>query len=108
MGGALRKVLGGCLLAAAGICLLLALMLAAYVGWGVYANRRAEREAAAFCNAVKPGQDIAIVLERARGDGAPARSAHDGDAYRFWWYGMIFNARECVVTTAAGRVVSAR
>src|SRR6478735_8500182 len=108
MGGALRKELGGCLLAAAGISLLLALMFAAYVVWGVYANRRAERQAAAFCNSAKPGQPIAMVLERARGDGAPTRSAKDGEVYHFWWYGMIFSARECVVTTAAGRVVSAQ
>ena len=101
-------MLGGCLLAAAAFSLLLVLLFAAYVGWGVYANRRAEREAAAFCTAAKPGQPIALVLERARGEGAPARKAQDGDAYHFWWYGMIFSARECVVTTKAGRVVSAQ
>jgi hypothetical protein len=104
--GTVRKVLGGCLLAAAGFCVLLIVLFAAYVGWGVYANQRAERQAAAFCSAAKPGQPIALVLERARGEGAPTRSAKDGEVYHFWWYGMIFNARECVVTSAAGRVVS--
>ena len=108
LGERLRKLLSGCLLAAAVISLLIAVMFAAAVGWGIYANDRAEREATAFCSAVKPGQDIAIVLERARGEGAPKRTAKDGEVYRFWWFGMIFNARECEVTTAAGRVVSAR
>lgn len=108
MAGTPGKFLRGCLMVAAGIALLLLLLFAAAVGWGLYANDRAENNATAFCSAARPGQDIAVVLSRARGNGAPARGSHEGDVYRFWWYGWIFNAHQCVVTTAAGRVVSAQ
>jgi hypothetical protein len=103
-----RNTLLGCLKVALLLVLLMFLMFAGAVGWGIYANDRMQAEATAFCSAVKPGQDIASVLERARGDGAPSRSSHDGDVYRFHWQGWVFNAHECVVTTAAGRVVSAQ
>ena len=101
-----KKILVGCLVAAASIVLLLVLLFAAYVAWGVYANHRADEQAKAFCAATRPGEDIARVLERAKGADAPRRSGRDGDTYRFWWYGMIFNASECAITTSGGRVVS--
>jgi hypothetical protein len=103
----LNKVLKGCLMAVAGISLLMALLFAAFVGWGVYANHRAESQADAFCRAVHPGEPIAEVEKRAQGTGAPGRSGKDSDeVYHYYWFGMIFTAHECRVATARGRVSS--
>ena len=108
MSGKMGKVLKGCLLVAAGLCLLVALLFAAMVGWSIYASDRAEKGATAFCAATRPGEDIARVLERARGVSAPMRHFNDGDTYYFVWQGTIFESRDCVVETSAGRVVSKR
>jgi len=106
--GKLRKVLGGCLMAAAGVSLLLVVLVAAAVGWGLHANGVADRQADAFCNAVKPGQQIASVLARAHEDSTLKRSFNDGGVYHFYWQGGVFYAGECEVGTAAGRVTAAR
>jgi len=104
-----KKVLIGCLVAAASFALLMIVLFAAYVGWGIYANDRAETEARAFCQATKPGEELARVLERAKGPNPPRRYGSDSDGvYHFYWYGMIFNAQECAVATKGGRVVSAQ
>ena len=96
-------------MAVAGISLLLALLFAAFVGWGVYANHRAESQADAFCRAVRPGEAIADVEKRAQGEDAPRHSGKDSDeVYHYYWYGMIFTAQECRVSTAGGRVTSKR
>ena len=103
-----RKLLVGCLLTCAALALLLVLLFAAFVGWGLYANDRAEKQATAFCRSVRPGEDIARVLERAKGEDPPKRSFQSEQVWHFYWFGMIFNAQECEVTTAGGRVQSAR
>ena len=94
-------------MAVAGISLLLALAFATFVGWGVYANHRAESQADAFCKLVQVGEDIAGVEKRAQGEGAPKRSVKDRDeVYHYYWFGMIFTAHECRVATTQGRVAS--
>jgi hypothetical protein len=106
---AAKKILIGCLVAAAGFVLLIVVLFAAYVAWGIYANDRAETEARGFCQATRPGEMLEHVLERAKGPNPPDRYGNDSDGvYHFYWYGMIFNAQECAVTTAKGRVVSAQ
>ena len=107
MGETLRRLGKGCLIAMAGFSLLLALLFATYVGWGVYANNRAESQADAFCRTVRPGEAIAEVEKRAQGENAPRRSGKDSDeVYHYFWYGMIFNSQECQVATARGLVTS--
>ena len=98
----------GCLLTCAAGALLLVLSFAAYVAWGLYANNRAAAQATAFCQRVKPGEDIARVLERAKGEDPPDRSFQHEGAWHFYWLGMIFNAQECEVAIAGDRVRSAR
>ncbi len=109
MAATLAKLAKGCLYVVAGISLLLALLFVAFVGWGVYANHRAETQADAFCRAVRPGEAIADVEKRARGENAPRRSGKDSDdVYHYYWYGMIFTSQECRVTTVGGRVATAK
>jgi hypothetical protein len=102
-----KKILIGCLVAAASFALLVLVLFAAYVAWGIYANNRAQTQARAFCQATRPGEELAHVLARAKGPNPPDRFGNDSDGtYRFFWFGMIFNAQECEVTTAKGRVLS--
>jgi len=107
--GLAGKLVKGCLMAVAGVSLFIALLFAAYVGWGVYANHRAQRQADAFCEAVRRGDDIMKVEARAKGEDGPRRSGHTSEGvYHYYWYGMIFNSQECEVSTVAGRVSATR
>jgi hypothetical protein len=106
--GNARKVLGGCLKVAAGVSLLFVVLVAALVGWGLYANSVADRGAQAFCKATRSGEELAQLTERAHADHSMRKFYNDGDVYHFYWQGGIFYAGECEVSTAAGRVVSAR
>ena len=96
----------GCLVTIAIVAAVPVLLFVAYVAWGVYANARAERQSTAFCGAVKVGDSRARLLALAKGENAPGNTFDTDNGYRFMFYGMIFNARECRVVLAADRVVS--
>ena len=73
------------------------------------ANDRAKTQARAFCAATRPGEEVARVVERAKGPNPPNSHGDDGDGiYHFYWVGMIYNAMDCEVTTKDGRVVSTK
>jgi hypothetical protein len=106
--GKAGKVLKGCLLVAAGLSLLFVVLVAAAVGWGLYANRVADRAANAFCQATRAGESLADLKQRARADTAMKTSFNEGDVYHFYYQGGVFYAGECEVTVAAGRVATSR
>jgi hypothetical protein len=93
---------------AAIVSLCFVLVVAAFVGWGLYANSVADRGAAAFCKATRNGEDLAHLKERAQADHSMRKFYNEGDVYHFYWQGGIFYAGECEVTTASGRVASSR
>src|SRR5205085_10213042 len=95
-------------LVAVGLALLFVVVVAAAVGWGLYANSVADRAANAFCQATRPGQALADLKQRAHADTAMKRSFNEGDVYHFHYQGGVFYAGECEVTVAAGRVATAR
>lgn len=41
-----------------------------YLGYALYAEPVAEKRATAICNSIKPGDDAAVLLQRALSDGA--------------------------------------
>lgn len=97
----------GCLLAALLVIVLPILLLAAYIAWGLWANGRAEREAAAMCASINVGDPRSRVLELAKGEHEPGNFFPiDDKGYRLIYYGMIFNASECRVMITTDRVVS--
>ena len=100
-----RKGCKGCLVAALVIAGVPVLLLVAYGVWGVYANDRAQRLATEFCAGVKPG-DTEAQLKDLAAQASPGNQFATDDGYRFLWYGMIFNASECRVKLAGGRVAS--
>jgi len=56
------------------LVVLIILLFAGYVGYGLYAERIAERRAKMFCDSVRPGEDAEAVLARAKtADGAEER-----------------------------------
>ena len=101
-----RKGCKGCLIAAAVFAAVPVFLFAAYVGWGIYANDRAERESKAFCDAIRIGDPIARVDELARGEHAPKNRFETEDGFRYMYYGMIYTARECRVHLVEGRVTA--
>jgi hypothetical protein len=72
----------------------------------MYANERAETAAAALCAGTRIGDSIESVRARAEHADPKPRIATGPDQYRFTFQGAIFNARECVVSTAQGRVTA--
>jgi hypothetical protein len=108
MAGEARKILTGCLVAVGAFVLVLVLLLVAYGAWGAYANHRAEAAAERLCAGIRPGDRIEAVSRKAAASEPPARAIHDGDRHTFTYFGMIFSARECEVSTRDGRVTAKR
>lgn len=106
--GKTSKFLRSCLLVAAGLSLLFVVLVAAAIGWGLYANSVADREANAFCKATQPGESLAGLKQRAQADTTMKHSFNEGEVYHFYYQGGVFYAGECEVTTAAGHVTTSR
>ena len=96
----------GCLVTIAIFAAVPMLLVFAYVGWGVYANARAEDGSKAFCDAIRVGDPQARLDELAKGAHAPQNSFPTDDGRRYMYYGMIYTAYECRVVIVDGRVAS--
>jgi len=106
--GKAGKVLKGCLLVAAGLSLLFVVLVGAAIGWGLYTNSVADREANAFCKATRPGESLAELEQRAHADTTMKHGFNEGEVYHFYYQGGVFYAGECEVTTTAGHVTTSR
>jgi len=106
--GKTGKALKGCLLAVGALVLAVLAALGIYIGWGLYANERAETAANALCAGTRVGDRIESVRTRAEAASPKPRIAEGTDEVHFIFQGMIFNARECQVSTAQGRVTAKR
>jgi len=104
--GKIGKALKGCLLAVGTLVLALLAVLGIYIGWGMYANERAETAATALCAGTRIGDSIESVRARAERADPQPRIATGTDQYHFTFQGAIFHARECQVSTAQGRVTA--
>jgi hypothetical protein len=102
-----RSFLAGCLKVAAGLALVLLLVVAAAVAWSLHANSVADGRAQAFCAASRPGEALAQMLQRAQADATIKQHYDEEGVHHFTWQGGMFYAAECKVKTASGRVVSA-
>lgn len=100
------KLLKGCLLAVGTLVLALLAVLGIYIGWGMYANERAETAATALCSGTRIGDSIGSVRARAERAEPKPRIASGSEQYHFTFQGAIFSARECQVSTAQGRVTA--
>lgn len=104
--GKSAKVLKGCLLAVGTLVLAVLAVLGIYIGWGMYANERAEAAATALCAGTRIGDSIESVHARAERADPKPRVASGSEQYHFTFQGAIFHARECQVSTAQGRVTA--
>ena len=87
----------------------LVLLLAALVGYAVYANYTAERAAESFCAATALGSDLTLALTRAQTQGARHRGPRIADGkeqHDFEFQGWVFNVGVCRVGVTKGKVVS--
>jgi len=84
-----------------------AVAFAALIGYTAYANHAAQQAATAFCDTIRAGADIDLVVA-----GAPHGSGHrlirNGDDYLFTFQGGIFHADVCRVAVSEGKVTSIR
>ena len=101
------KALKGCLLAAGALSLALAAVVGIYIAWSLHANRRAEAAATALCAGIRKGEAMESVLAKAAAAEPKPRVGSGSDGYHFTFQGAIFNARDCQVSTVAGRVTAA-
>jgi len=89
----------------------LVLVLAAIVGYAIYANYAAERAAASFCAATEAGSELNLALARAQRQGARHRGPRVADGkeeHDFEFQGWVFNVGVCRVVLAKGKVVARR
>jgi len=106
--GTTGKVLRGCLLAAGLLVLSMVAVVGLYIGWGLYANERAEKAANALCAGIRIGDPVDAVIAKAQAaDPAPRVQSGSEETY-FIYQGMIFSARECHVSTVRGRITAKR
>lgn len=92
----------------AGFVLLLIGGFAAMVAYGIYANDRAERRAAAFCSEIAAAGRITAGLARAERDGIRYHATRSPDAYDFLFPGWVFNAAICRAEVDGDAVRSTR
>src|SRR5207342_1759 len=64
--GTTGKVLRGCLLAAGLLVLSMVAVVGLYIGWGLYANERAEKAANALCAGIRIGDPVDAVIAKAQ------------------------------------------
>lgn len=73
------------------------------------ARKRVEAQAAAFCEPIAIGSDIAQVESLRRGKRIPDATGSGGEQYRYVFWGGVYQAAECRVTVdAQGKVVARR
>ena len=89
------------------IVLAIALLIAAVLGFAVYANDSAEHAARNFCANIPIGSDIDPVIARAHEEGARhrgPRTMEGKEVHNFEFQGWVFNVGVCRVGVASGKV----
>ena len=91
----------------AGIVLGAVLLIAAVLGYAVYANLQAEQAAAKLCARLQVGQEVDRAIAAARDAGARHRGPlPDGSAviHDFEFQGWVFNVGVCRAVVASGKI----
>jgi hypothetical protein len=91
------------------IVLVAALLVAAVLGFAVYANYSAEKAAQNFCATIPIGSDIDHAIARALEQGARhrgPRTIEGEELHDFEFQGWVFNVGVCRAGVANGKVTS--
>jgi len=97
----------------AATALLIAVLSTSACSWveGPYsgARKRLEAQAAAFCEPIEIGSDIAQVESLRRGRRFPDGTGSGGERYHYVFWGGVYQAAECRVTVdSQGKVIAKR
>ena len=91
--------------------LVVVLLIGAVLGFAIYANESAERQAKTFCAAVPVGAAVDPVVVRAKAESVRHRGPREVDGkmfHDFEFQGWVFNAGVCRVHVSAGKVTSVK
>jgi len=109
MNDGLRRSLLIALAAVLSIALVLTIAVAWYGHGMALAHDRVEAKAAAFCEPIAIGADIASVASSARARRMPVDAATGTTEYRYRFFGGAYWEAQCRVTVdASGRIVAKR
>jgi hypothetical protein len=78
-------------------------LIAALFALVIYINWSAERKAAAFCNDIAIGSEIALAVDKAKRQKVFYGTGSD---YTFYFFGFVFDKAVCTVSVTDGKATS--